>query len=467
MREVPDPYRVLGLRRDAGDAEIKAAHRRLAKRFHPDAADGDTERFLAVQEAYRVLIDPPARREWDRQHTTGPVRANDAGARRDAGATRARTGRPASAPPAREPAREAPGTPPPGTGRGGSYTWSAREVPWWEDPLAPREARRQPGRRRPGAAASSARGPAPDTGTGAEHATPSPDASPDTTEASEPLRPEMDVYSRSSGAAWSQAARAYFRRHDLPPPGRRSSWQGRQGPSASPPPPFRPEPARAAPRPTPAGERASARGTTGRPGASRAGAAAVPGASSRAAAGTAPTPRPAAAPRPRTAPVRSPEPPPWTRPSVPAAPAPFPTLPERAILAALAWIPIAIVIAYVGGALTGCGRAAAGCSPAAEPLQALLAAATFAAFLAMPRISWFAAVGSVATLASGLAILFALAAIGVDLAIAGAAFAAVSFAIYALAVVAATRDRPLPRPWLMRGRHWASGSPHPAEGGTG
>jgi hypothetical protein len=85
----------------------------------------------------------------------------------------------------------------------------------------------------------------------------------------------------------------------------------------------------------------------------------------------------------------------------------------------------------------------------------------------MPRISWFAAVGSVATLASGLAILFALAAIGVDLAIAGAAFAGVSFGIYALAVLAATRDRPLPRPWLMRGRHWTSGSPHPAEGRTG
>ena len=146
---------------------------------------------------------------------------------------------------------------------------------------------------------------------------------------------------------------------------------------------------------------------------------------------------------------------------------PFPTLPERAILAALAWIPIAIVIAYVGGALTGCGRAAAGCSPVAEPLQALLAAATFAAFLAMPRISWFAAVGSVATLASGLAILFALAAVGVDLAIAGTAFVGVSFGIYALAVLAATRDRPLPRPWLMRGRHWTSGSPHPAEGRTG
>ena len=125
------------------------------------------------------------------------------------------------------------------------------------------------------------------------------------------------------------------------------------------------------------------------------------------------------------------------------------------------------MIAYVGGALTGCGRAAAGCSPVAEPLQALLAAATFAAFVAMPRISWFAAVGSVATLASGLAILFALAAIGVDLAIAGAAFVVVSAAIYAFAVLVATRDRPLPRPWLMRGRHWSSGSPHATERPTG
>ena len=32
-----DPYEILGLARDAGNAEVKAAYRRLAKRLHPDA----------------------------------------------------------------------------------------------------------------------------------------------------------------------------------------------------------------------------------------------------------------------------------------------------------------------------------------------------------------------------------------------------------------------------------------------
>ena len=53
MAQPFDPYRALGVRRDATEAEIKAAHRKLAKRFHPDADGGDRERFLKVQEAYQ------------------------------------------------------------------------------------------------------------------------------------------------------------------------------------------------------------------------------------------------------------------------------------------------------------------------------------------------------------------------------------------------------------------------------
>ena len=70
-----DPYRVLGVRTDATMGEIKDAHRRLAKRFHPDTAGNDPERFLAIQEAYQVLIDPLRRKEWDLHHAPGPVRA--------------------------------------------------------------------------------------------------------------------------------------------------------------------------------------------------------------------------------------------------------------------------------------------------------------------------------------------------------------------------------------------------------
>jgi molecular chaperone DnaJ len=73
-----DPYRILGVLPGADLGQIKAAHRRLAKRFHPDRAIGDEERFLAVQEAYQLLSDPNRRSEWDRLHAHGPVRATTA-----------------------------------------------------------------------------------------------------------------------------------------------------------------------------------------------------------------------------------------------------------------------------------------------------------------------------------------------------------------------------------------------------
>ncbi|HEY8134843.1 MAG TPA: J domain-containing protein, partial [Candidatus Limnocylindrales bacterium] len=75
MAAAHDPYRALGVPRGASAADIKKAHRLLAKRYHPDAAKGDGNRFLVVQEAYRVLSDPLLRREWDARHAPGPVRA--------------------------------------------------------------------------------------------------------------------------------------------------------------------------------------------------------------------------------------------------------------------------------------------------------------------------------------------------------------------------------------------------------
>ena len=95
MDRIPDPYRELGVLRGATDAQVKAAHRRLAKRFHPDAPEGDTERFLAIQEAYLLLSDPLRRRDWDAAHAPGPVRAGDPGRHRGRGrpcrASRGRT----------------------------------------------------------------------------------------------------------------------------------------------------------------------------------------------------------------------------------------------------------------------------------------------------------------------------------------------------------------------------------------
>ena len=77
MKQLSDPYRALGVAHGATDVEIKAAHRKLVKRFHPDSGSkSDTDRFLRVQEAYRVLSDPLLRREWDARHAPGPLRAD-------------------------------------------------------------------------------------------------------------------------------------------------------------------------------------------------------------------------------------------------------------------------------------------------------------------------------------------------------------------------------------------------------
>jgi curved DNA-binding protein CbpA len=55
MAQSPDPYKTLGVRRSATDAEVRAAYRRLVQLHHPDHNGGSVEsarRFEAVQEAY-------------------------------------------------------------------------------------------------------------------------------------------------------------------------------------------------------------------------------------------------------------------------------------------------------------------------------------------------------------------------------------------------------------------------------
>ena len=48
-------YRLLGVSPAASDSEVRKAGRDLLRKYHPDGTQPDTERFLAVEEAYRVL----------------------------------------------------------------------------------------------------------------------------------------------------------------------------------------------------------------------------------------------------------------------------------------------------------------------------------------------------------------------------------------------------------------------------
>ncbi|HEV7629016.1 MAG TPA: molecular chaperone DnaJ [Streptomyces sp.] len=63
-----DYYKVLGVPKDATEAEIKKAYRKLARENHPDANRGDEkaeERFKNASEAYDVLGDAKRRKEYD------------------------------------------------------------------------------------------------------------------------------------------------------------------------------------------------------------------------------------------------------------------------------------------------------------------------------------------------------------------------------------------------------------------
>jgi len=168
---VRDPYELLDLDRTADLRAVKRAYRRLAKRYHPDAARDDGRRFLVLRTAYETLADPDRRAEWDRRHPGSGHRRPEAsraarervrtrsGSDGHAGNGRARTGVPGDGRPGR--ARDAYGR-----------FVRADAAPWWEEIRGGRSADGDlPGAR------------------GDPHLGPS-----------------------SSGAAWSSAARAYFRR---------------------------------------------------------------------------------------------------------------------------------------------------------------------------------------------------------------------------------------------------------------
>ena len=58
---IEDPYKILGVRPDASDEEIKKAYRELAKKYHPDRNPGDEEAAKKMQQvnaAYEQIKNP-------------------------------------------------------------------------------------------------------------------------------------------------------------------------------------------------------------------------------------------------------------------------------------------------------------------------------------------------------------------------------------------------------------------------
>ncbi|VVB02012.1 unnamed protein product [Arabis nemorensis] len=68
--ELQDHYKVLELKCDASDDEIRSNFIRLALKWHPDKlkeTDSATSRFQEINEAYQVLSDPFTRHEYDKK----------------------------------------------------------------------------------------------------------------------------------------------------------------------------------------------------------------------------------------------------------------------------------------------------------------------------------------------------------------------------------------------------------------
>ena len=68
MAQKRDYYEVLGVSKDASEAELKKAYRQVAKKYHPDLNPDNQEaeaKFKEANEAYEILSDPQKRKQYD------------------------------------------------------------------------------------------------------------------------------------------------------------------------------------------------------------------------------------------------------------------------------------------------------------------------------------------------------------------------------------------------------------------
>ena len=95
MQTTKDFYKVLGLTKGASHDDIRKAHRRLVRKYHPDANPQDPraeERFKEIQQAYEVLSNEQKRREYDQRfHASTRGAANRPRARGAGGRTGGQT----------------------------------------------------------------------------------------------------------------------------------------------------------------------------------------------------------------------------------------------------------------------------------------------------------------------------------------------------------------------------------------
>lgn len=76
-----NPYDVLGVPRDATEADVKLAYRKLCKRWHTDRKGGSHEKMLEIRAAHDVLIDTDRRKQFDETGSVEPLNHLDALAR--------------------------------------------------------------------------------------------------------------------------------------------------------------------------------------------------------------------------------------------------------------------------------------------------------------------------------------------------------------------------------------------------